>query len=136
MTDTEIEQCIEAGRLAVQRILAAPKFSFATLTPAQLPDRPGAYVISDRATGQVLRAGRTTGQTLRERIYRNHLMGNQKGNLRQQLVTNNVCPDLDSAKEWIRQHCAVQVLTEDQLPDDIRWTEHFLLAVLRPRFCD
>lgn len=131
-----IDSRIAAGKRVVAEILSRPALPFASLTPAQLPDVPGLYVISD-ANGQVLRAGRTDAQTLRDRVYRNHLMGNQQGNLRQQLVRAGVCADLGAAKAWIRQNCAVRVLEMGWLEQaglDLRWAEHFLLAILQPNF--
>lgn len=124
------------GKQMVDVILSRPALPFANLTPAQLPDVPGLYVITD-GEGDVLRAGQTDAQTLRDLVYRNHLMGNQQGNLRQQLVHAGVCADLETAKAWIRQNCAVQVMEMDWLKQvslDMRWAEHFLLAVLQPRF--
>ena len=109
---------------------------FVDLTPASLPNVPGLYVIIDEQD-MVLRAGRTDAQTLRDRVYRNHLMGNQQGNLRQQLVRAGVCSDLETAKAWMRKNCAVRVVEYSWLEQaglDIRWAEHFLLAVLQPKF--
>lgn len=131
-----IEERIGVGRQVVKMILEARKLSFHDLTPTKLPEEPGLYVISSH-DGAVIRAGRTDKQTLRDRVYRNHLMGNQKGNLRSQLVKNEVSADLETAKQWIRENCEVQVLPKialDRIGIDIRWAEHFLLAVLRPRF--
>lgn len=131
-----IDARIAIGKRVVAEILSRPALHFANLTPAQLPDVPGLYVMTD-AAGNVLRAGRTDAQTLRERVYRNHLMGNQPGNLRQQLVRAGVCADLETAKTWTRQNCAVRVLEIGRLEQaglDLRWAEHFLLAVLQPKF--
>ena len=138
MDHSDLEARITQGREVVARITRAKKQSFNGLKPSMLPDRPGIYVITT-TDGEILRAGRTDKQTLRGRIYRNHLMGNQKGNLRSQLVGAGICPDIDQAKDWIRQHCLVQWLEKthlDGLGVDIRWAEHFLLAVLRPTFSD
>ena len=133
-----LEARISEGREVVARINRARKRPFEGLTPSMLPDRPGIYVITT-TSGDILRAGRTVKQTLRDRIYRNHLMGNQQGNLRSQLVAAALCADMPQAKRWIRQHCLVQWLEKthlDGLGVDIRWAEHFLLAVLRPTFSD
>ena len=62
---------------------------------SKLPCEHGLYVIyrKDAGDGEVLRAGRTktAGDGLRQRIYQNHLMGNQKGNLRSQLLADGIC---------------------------------------------
>jgi hypothetical protein len=132
----KIDARIALGRRLAEEILSSPALPFADLTPAQLPNEPGLYVIT-ASTGDILRAGRTDAQTLRDRVYRNHLMGNQSGNLRAQLVREGVCDDMESAKDWIRQNCAVRVVTSAWLNKaglDIRWSEHFILAILQPIF--
>ncbi len=62
-------------------------------------------------------------------------MGNQKGNLRQQLVADGTCPDISRAKTWMRDNCVVQyaVIQNDEAR---RWAEYFVLSVLRPMYCD
>ena len=73
------EDRIQQGRRVIEKILKAKKISFGNLTPSKLPDKPGIYVITNKDTCEVLRAGRTDKQTL-------------------------------------------------------RWAEHFMLAILRPKF--
>ncbi len=84
---------------------------------SKLPDKPGLYAISEKSAcaGEFLRAGRTDEGGLRQRIYQNHLMGSQKGNLPQQLIGDGVCQDLNGAKAWILANCEVQfiVVTDD-----------------------
>jgi hypothetical protein len=62
-------------------------------------------------------------------------MGNQKGNLRAQLIGCGECADFESAKEWIRKNCEVQYLV---VPDEGERSqlEHFMLSLITPRFCD
>lgn len=71
----KIDTSINEGRQIVEKILKAKKYSFHNITPSDLPDKPGIYVIFQKESGEVLRAGRTDDQPLRDRIYRNHLMG-------------------------------------------------------------
>ena len=120
----------------IAEIMKASKCSFQDLAPSVLPDGTGIYVIT-MESGETLRAGKT--KTLCQRIYQNHLMGNQSGNLRSQLVNTGMCVDLDKAKDWIRQHCTVRWMEKsalDRIGIEINWAEHFMLAVLRPRFSD
>ena len=133
----QFQEHINEGRQVIEEIVKADRYWFRDLTPSKLPGGPGIYVITTDS-GEILRAGKTTA-TLRQRIYQNHLMGNQGGNLRTQLVSAGVCSDLEEAKNWIREHCAVQFLEEDALDTmgiQINWAEHFMLAVLRPTFSD
>ncbi|WP_026443819.1 hypothetical protein [Pseudacidobacterium ailaaui] len=105
----------------------------------RLPNKPGIYAIYEKAAapGEVLRAGctKTAAGGLRQRIYQNHFQGNQKGNLRYQLVRNGVCVSLSEAKSWIRTNCVVQfTVVEDN--EMRQWAEYMMLAVWRPRYCD
>lgn len=132
----QFEQRILHGRQVVGELLSAKMCGFRNLTPSTLPGEPGIYVITTDS-GEILRAGRTENQGLCDRIYRNHLMGSQAGNLRAQLVKDGTVADLKEAKQWIRQNCLVQFLRKNRLDDKsikMKWAEHFMLAVLRPRF--
>lgn len=138
MNVPDIEKRIDDGRQVVQQILRAGRYSFQDMPPSGLPETPGLYVITIER-GEIVRIGRTHKQTPRDRIYRNHLMGSQKGNLPSQLVDAGLCSDLVDAKRWIREHCAVQFLQKadlDSLDVETKWAEHFLLSVLPPRFSD
>ena len=120
----------------LEKLLAQTEIPYCDATPATFPENKGVYVITS-SDGTILRAGKTgLGKaTLRQRLYQNHLMGTQGGNLPAQLVGSRECPDLISAKHWIRKFCSVRFLPID---DDLvrSRTEHFILAVLEPRFCD
>ena len=62
-------------------------------------------------------------------------MGNQDGNLRAQLVSSGECSDMEHAKNWIRENCSVRYLEIDDSSTRAN-LEHFMLAVLEPKFCD
>ena len=131
-------QRIEEGRKTVEALLAEPTLAFDERIRSRLPEEPGLYAISltNSSSGEFLRAGRAKGRGgLRQRLYQNHLMGDQGGNLRTQLVRYSVCADLNEAKQWIREHCVVQVL-EVRSENTMVWAEHFMLSVLRPKYSD
>lgn len=117
----------------LEGLLRLPAAPMRTLTPSRLPSHPGVYAIWD-ANGVCLRAGRTD-RTLEQRVYRNHLMGNQAGNLRAQLVADEkAAPGTqEAAKSWIRQNCSARWTVIDD-PERRVWGEHVLLAILRPRY--
>ena len=78
-----------------------------------LPESQGVYRIFDpNVPEQTMRAGRTKTAAggLQQRVYQNHLMGTQNGNLRRQLVNGGVSADMESAKAFMRERLAVQVL--------------------------
>ena len=126
---------LEGNRKILDQLLSAPKLPFDDSLRSRLPERSGLYAISikDAQPSEFLRAGRTKG--LRQRVYQNHLMGDQKGNLRNQLVQDGECSDLDNAKEWIREKCVVQVFIVGD--ENVRRSaEHFVLGPLRPKYSD
>ncbi|MGH9469709.1 MAG: hypothetical protein ACRD1N_05125 [Terriglobia bacterium] len=132
-------ESLDWAKLILGRLLDAPKLHFDITLRSRLPETHGIYAISlmDAPPGAYLRAGRTNSAAggLRQRVYQNHLMGDQKDNLRAQLAKDGQCPDLDHAKIWIREHCCVQVLVIEN-DDERQWAEHFILAVLRPKYGD
>ena len=136
MLPEKVDEHISELRGIVERLLNQAPVSYGQATPASFPETRGVYVIFT-SQGEVIRAGKTGAgnATLRERLYRNHLMGNQSGNLRAQLVASGVCIDIERAKDWIRNNCSVRFLevSDSQTRANL---EHFILAVLQPRFCD
>ena len=123
----------------LENLLACKKLTFDNTLHSELPELPGIYAISATNTseGIYLRAGRTKRAAggLRQRIYGNHFMGNQDGNLRALLVRDRVCADIEQAKLWVSRYCLVQftVVQETELR---MWAEYYMLSVLRPKYCD
>jgi hypothetical protein len=119
----------------LRKLLASEAMSFDARIASRLPKQAGIYRIFDpRKPSETVRAGRTNTAAggLRQRVYGNHLMGNQKGNLRAQLQRARVpgCADSKSAKEYIRQHLAVHILVVGEKAERDR-LEHFM-----PTYCD
>ena len=122
----------------IENLITSPQIRFDDQCRQLLPEEHGVYRIFDpRKSNETIRAGRTKTAAggLRQRVYQNHLMGNQAGNLRAQLVNDGICSDLEGAKDLIRRDFVVQIFL---LPDDKERAlfEHFMLAVLRPRYSD
>lgn len=122
----------------LRQLLLSSPLKFDESLHGKLPEAQGVYRIFNGAQpGETIRAGRTKTAAggLRQRVYRNHFMGDQKGNLRAQLVADRVCADIESAKLFIRENLVVQVLVVEN-DQERTWLEHFMLGVLQPRFCD
>jgi len=134
-----LDERLDLAKLTLETLLSATRLPFDESLRARLPEAHGIYAISvkDANPGTFLRAGRTKSAVggLRQRIYQNHLMGDQKGNLRAQLVNDGQCKDLDHAKAWIREHCCVQFVVIEN-DDERQWAEYFILAILRPKYSD
>ena len=123
----------------LKELLKSSEFRFDSKLRARLPEEPGIYRIFESGSDwtRTIRAGRTKTAIggLRQRIYQNHYMGHQQGNLRSQLVASGRCIDLDLAKDFIRTNCNVQFLIIKD-GDDRKWAEYYMLSVLRPEFSD
>jgi hypothetical protein len=128
----EMDERIESHKKRLYKLLLSDRHGFAGATPSDFPLTPGIYAI--RAGSEILRAGKTSA-SLRQRLYTNHLMGSQAGNLPAQLVKGGVVKDLQEAKSWIRANCVASWL---EIPDPVErsFMEHFMLSVVQPRFCD
>ena len=135
---TSIGERMQRLEQQLSELIRAPGIRFDERRRGALPESPGIYRIFDPASpSETIRAGRTKTAAggLRQRVYQNHLMGNQPGNLRAQLVAGGECADLDAAKHFIRERLGVQVFVIDDAAERA-WLEHFMLGVLRPRYCD
>lgn len=120
-----------------QLLLSTP-LKFDGSLRGNLPEAHGVYrIFSVAQPDETIRAGRTktAARGLRQRVYQNHFMGDQKGNLRAQLVADRECADIEDTKSFIRKNLVVQVLVVEN-DQERTWLEHFMLGVLRPRFCD
>jgi hypothetical protein len=131
-----ISDRIEEGRLKLQQLLSAPKLGFDDTLRSKLPTKHGLYIIYG-PDSSFLRSGRTNkaGDGLQQRIYKNHFMGDQPGNLRQQLVGDGTCSSLEQTKPWIRANCVCQFVVEEDYRKRV-WAEHFILSIIRPKYCD
>lgn len=132
----QIGRRIDANRRYLEKLAAAPSYRFDDKLRSLLPEKPGIYRIIITSSQVTLRAGTTkSSDSLRQRVYQNHLMGNQTGNIRSQLVRAGMCKDLDAAKSFLQSSCSVQwIVIEDK--EERKWAEHFVLAVLQPTFSD
>jgi len=118
-------------RELLEKLTKQTRHPYKTLKPSMLPVEAGIYMIA--AGWEIIRAGKTT--SLRQRLYQNHLMGNQSGNLPAQLVNSGHCTDLLAAKKWIRDECEFHYLVIEDEKERSR-AEHFMLGVINPRYCD
>ncbi len=138
MTPEDITKKIEVLRLLLDQLLQSKAYRFDQSIRPILPAEQGVYRIFEQDSPQAtLRAGRTRNARggLRQRVYQNHLMGTQAGNLCAQLVGSKVCADLLDAKRHVQQNLLVQFLRIDDGEVRAR-LECFMLSVLGPTFWD
>jgi HNH endonuclease len=135
--DWLIDRADQARRF-VGRLLSTLPLPFDSTLRGRLPEEPGIYAIREKTAepGVFLRAGRAEGAGgLRQRVYMNHLMGEQSGNLRAQLVRAGDASDIQDAKLWVRNRCIVQVAVVADAAAR-RWAEYATPSLLQPKFCD
>lgn len=128
----------EALQSELRRLLESAPLRFDQNLRSALPIAPGIYrIFNPTEPTETVRAGRTTtaASGLRQRVYQNHFMGTQKGNLRAQLVRDGVCDTMEAAKQYLRDRLVVQVLVVEDPCQRMR-LEHYMLALLEPRYCD
>lgn len=112
----------------LERLVTSPLIRFDDQCRQRLPKAHGIYRIFDpKKPNETIRAGRTKTAAggLRQRVYQNHLMGDQLGNLRMQLVMDRTCPSVEAAKDLMRRDFVVQIFL---VPDAAERAslEHFM----------
>ena len=104
--------------LLIAKMKDSPMHYFNNLKPSDLPvDLSVVYAITNFHTNEVLYVGKTT--KLRRRLYTNHLMGNlATARLKKYLIDDSEIKevvDLNSAKQYIKDHCFFQYVTEHDM---------------------
>jgi hypothetical protein len=99
--------------LRFKDLASAMPLDFAVLTPSKVPQEPGVYVITVKR-GRVeypYYVGRS--KNLQQRLYNNHLMGPAtNARLKKHLCDGGECPDMASAKSFLRRVCAVRWIVQ------------------------
>lgn len=93
---------------ALHRLESRDPLAFSAITPSRIPELAGVYLITAVFDGREIPyyIGRSTN--LRQRIYNNHLMGPlANARLKKYLIDSGECPDIASAKDFIRTRCYV-----------------------------
>ena len=122
-----------------EALVSSEPYRFDENLESMLPSQPGIYRIFENGAGwsSSLLVGRTRTATdeLRYRIYQNQYTGNQKSNIKAQLVKSGRFKDQDEARTYLEEQCRVQfIIIEDHA--DVKWAEHFILSILQPQFTD
>ncbi len=125
---------VKAFEAQLEQLLAQPMIRF----EHNLSGGQGVYRVSDPdgPVDETIRAGSTL--SFRQRMYANHLMGNQSASLNVQLSTPREgepaeFADRDAAKHYIREKLVAQFLPIADYREMLA-LEEFILAVLQPRY--
>ena len=123
----------------VKALVFSEQYSFGERLESVLPLEPGIYRIfengSDWSSSLLVGRTRTATDELRYRVYQNQYIGNQRSNIKAQLVKSGRFKDQDEAKKYLEEKCKVQfIIIEDE--NERKWAEHFILSILQPQFTD
>ena len=128
----DIQESIAEGREVVEGLLIKEGIPFLGSTVVDLPDKGGVYLFSEQGTGKPLYVGQSE-LGLRSRM-KDHWDGTTSSDLSRRLALEGVVRNRSDAKEWIRSNVVIRWVTRCELSMEIKWAEHFAIAVLRPDF--
>lgn len=133
-----MDSTIARYRDLLDRLLARPSIPFDGKLHGALPIKGGVYRIHEKGADWQRSVYVGKSGCLHERIYRNHFMGNlESSTLKRRLIKSRLCDNEAAAKQYLKDRCSVQVLTDDIIDSSDRASfEHFSLAILKPRFND
>jgi excinuclease UvrABC nuclease subunit len=76
-----------------------------------------------------------TGNLL-QRIYHNHLMGDkQASSVKRKLINNFGLRDEKEVKDYLGRKCSLQFIVIKN-KNELKFVEHFLISILRPKYND
>lgn len=94
--------------------LKAEASPFSDLKRLMIPDVGGVYLITAAINGKEIPYYVGRSKNLRDRIYTSHLMGSiNSAQLKKYLVESGECKDLQEAKNFIKKHCLVRWIIEE-----------------------
>lgn len=108
--------------------------AFIDLVPSKIPEVAGVYLITARINAKETPyyIGRT--KNLRQRVYKNHLMGQfANARLKKYLVNYHECRDINEAKEFIKNNCLVRWIEETELRNRYA-IEGYATGLLSPKY--
>lgn len=99
---------------ALKQLTNGKSLPFAEMTPAKIPEEPGVYLISVKRRESEMPYYVGMSKNLRQRLYRNHLMGPPSSNarLKRYLIDSRQCRSAKHAKEFVREKCSVRWFLE------------------------
>ncbi len=98
----------------------------------KVPNKAGVYAISLVKNSEYLYIGRT--KNLKQRLYNNHLMGPlSNSRLKKYLIDNNICCNLDDAKNYILNECQFSYVFVDNYRER-GMIEGYFTGMLKPKF--
>jgi excinuclease UvrABC nuclease subunit len=130
--DTVIAQYKES----LQELLSSTQLSFDENLAKALPRRGGVYRIFEKSADWQNSIYAGESDNLKRRIYNNHLMGHRSNStFRRKLIDSGQCADENAVKEYLKDLCLVQFIVVKDKAERAQF-EHFMIAILKPKFND
>lgn len=134
LSDTLLSERLEIFTPLLYQLLESQPVGMGDGFTGQIPSGGGVYRIFE--TGSPVDSTVYVGKTgnFFERLYRNHLQGNQKAStLKRKLIDRGDFGSNQEVKDYFRGRCSVQFLPIDD--EHLRhWFEYFAIATLKPRY--
>ncbi len=128
------DELIKSRTETLKKLAQSEKLKIDENLKGKLTDENGVYRFSLIDGNVTLKVGRTD-TSLKQRIITNHYNGDQPGNIRMQLVKNSYVKDFDASKKYLEEKCNLQYLVIEN-DDKRKWSEHFIISMLQPKFSD
>ena len=123
--------------VALQKLAGVEVVPFRSRTLLEVPEESGCYVFSSPSglhECYYVGSSERSERGMRGRL-QDHWSTATSSDLSGRLIEEGMARDTGEATDWIRQHVVVRWLTSKDLsPMPAAYLEHFLIAVLRPRF--
>jgi len=98
---------------ALARLTSGKALPFTKITPSQIPQKAGVYLISAKIGESEVPYYVGRSKNLRQRLYKNHLMGRlTNARLKKYLINSGECKDPAEAKRFIRENCIARWFLE------------------------
>ena len=119
------------------KLLASEKISFNDVhLHRKLPTQSGVYRIFGRKADWNKSIYVGGSNDLLQRIFHNHLMGGKASStLKKKLINDLGLKDAKAVKNYLKRHCALQFIVVKN-KKEIKFIEHFLISILRPKYND
>jgi len=120
---------------AYNELLAHAGLPFSEMTPAMVTEDPGVYLITAKEGHAEVPYYVGQSGCLRERLYRNHLMGQPQSNarLKKYLIEFAECDDAQEAKEFIQDRCVARWIEKTETRERSA-LEGYFTGLLFPKY--
>lgn len=118
------------------KLMASEKISFNDVDlHKKLPEESGVYRIFGRKADWNKSMYVGSSGNLLQRIFHNHLMGNKRDNIKKKLINNLGLKDAKAVKNYLKRNCSLQFIVVKN-KKELKFIEHFLISILRPKHND